>query len=53
MIEERYVELINKELDGLNTESESQELEKYLSENVEALTYYEDLLRTAERVETR
>ena len=47
MIEERYVELINKELDGLNTESESQELEKYLSENVEALTYYEDLLRTA------
>jgi hypothetical protein len=47
MIDERYVELINKELDGLNTESESKELEHFLSENHEALQYYEELLLAA------
>lgn len=47
MIDERYVELINKELDGFNTESESEELQRFLSENDEALQYYDELLRTA------
>jgi hypothetical protein len=47
MIDERYIELINKELDGFNTEAESKELEEYLSDNGEALQYYDELLRTA------
>lgn len=47
MMEERYVELINKEIDGLNTPSESQELKSYLSKNEEARKFYDDLLRTA------
>jgi hypothetical protein len=47
MIDKRYVELINKELDGFNTESESKELEQFLSENDEALKYYDELLRAA------
>ena len=47
MIDERYIELINKELDGFNTGSESKELEQFLSENDEALKYYDELLRTA------
>lgn len=47
MIDERYVELINKELDGLNTESESKELQQFLSENDEALQHYDELLRAA------
>jgi|GEM_PF-3184780 len=47
MIDERYVELINKELDGFNTESESKELQQFLSENGEALQYYDELLRAA------
>ena len=47
MIDERHIELINRELDGLNTESESKELEEFLSENDEALKYYDELLRTA------
>ena len=47
MIDERYVELINKELDGFNTEAESKELEEFLSDNSEALQYYDELLRAA------
>jgi hypothetical protein len=47
MIDERYVELINKELDGLNTVFESKELEQFMSENDEALKYYDELLRAA------
>jgi hypothetical protein len=47
MIDERYIELINQELDGFNTEAESQELEQYLSGSIEALQYYDELLRAA------
>ena len=47
MIDERYMELINKELDGVNSEAESKELEQVLSENGEALQYYDELLRAA------
>lgn len=47
MIDERYIELINKELDGCNTEAESQELEQFLSGSIEALQYYDELLREA------
>jgi len=47
MIDERYIELINKELDGFNTEAESKKLEDFLSDNAEALQYYDELLRAA------
>jgi hypothetical protein len=47
MIDDRTIELINKELDGLNSESESKELEVLLSENDEALKYYDEILRAA------
>jgi len=47
MIDERTIELINKELDGLNDETESKELEQLLGENEEALQYYDELLRAA------
>ena len=45
MIAERYIELINKELDGFNTESESKELRQFLSDNDEARRYYDELQR--------
>ena len=48
MIDERHIELINKELDGLNTEAESKELELCFSENDEALKYYDELLLAAQ-----
>jgi hypothetical protein len=46
-MEERYIELMNKEIDGLNDPSESHELQKYLDANKEARGFYEDLLRMA------
>jgi hypothetical protein len=47
MIDERTIELINRELDGCCSEEESRELEAFLSENEEALQYYDELLRAA------
>jgi hypothetical protein len=47
MIDERTRELINRELDGCCSEEESRELEAFLSENEEALQYYDELLRAA------
>jgi hypothetical protein len=43
MIEKRYIELINGELDGVNTPEESSELRSYLETHPEAQRYYDDL----------
>lgn len=42
MIEERYIELINKELDGENSPNESAALKSYLERNREANDLFED-----------
>ena len=42
-MEEQYIELINREIDGLNNPSESERLRKLLSSDDEARKYYEDL----------
>lgn len=46
-MDERYIELMNKEIDGLNTPSESHELQTYLDGNRDAKEYFEGLQRTA------
>jgi hypothetical protein len=46
-MEEKYVELMNREIDGLNSRAESAELEKYLHRNPEAGRYYRELLFVA------
>lgn len=43
MIERRYIELINGEIDGANSSDESSELRRYLETNPEARRYFEDL----------
>ncbi|MFQ5798291.1 MAG: hypothetical protein ACE5H0_06305 [Bacteroidota bacterium] len=43
MIEEKYLDLIHKEIDGLSTKSESAELSAYLANNLEAQDLYRDL----------
>ncbi len=47
MTEERIIELINKEIDGLNTAAEHQELMQSVSANEHAARLYRDLLGTA------
>ena len=46
-IEEKYIELMNREIDGLNSREESAELQKYLRRNPEAERYYRELLFVA------
>jgi len=46
-MEERYIELMNKEIDGLNTPSESRNLQTYLNSDSEAKNFFDDLQRTA------
>ncbi len=46
-MEEKYIELMNREIDGLNSRKESAELEKYLHRNPEAGKYYRELLFVA------
>jgi len=41
--EERYIELMNREIDGLNSHKESAELETHLRKNPEAERYYREL----------
>ena len=43
MIDKRYIELINGEVDGANTPEESSELRRYLEGHSEAQRYYEEL----------
>ncbi len=46
-IEEKYIELMNREIDGLNSRSESAGLKKHLRRNPEAERYYRELLFVA------
>ena len=48
MIHERYLELMNKELDGRTSSDESTELRRYLESNAEARTYYAELCSVVE-----
>ncbi len=50
-IDEHYIELINKEIDGLITSKEKVELSTYLQKNPEVIKLYEELRRTAELLE--
>jgi len=43
MIERRYIELINGEIDGANTPEESSELRRYLDTHPEAQRYHDEL----------
>jgi hypothetical protein len=43
MIEKRYIELINGEIDGVNTPEESSELRRYFDTHPEAQRYYDEL----------
>ncbi len=43
MIEEKYIELMNREIDGLNSSEESAELKRHLEENAEAERYFREL----------
>jgi hypothetical protein len=43
MIEKRYIELINGEIDGVNTPEESSELRRYFGSHPEAQQYYDEL----------
>jgi hypothetical protein len=47
MIPEKFTELINKEVDGLNSKEESRKLRGYLAKHPEARQLYEDLAKTA------
>lgn len=51
MTDERIIELINKEIDGLNTASEHQELMRSVSSNEHTARLYHDLLRTAKALQ--
>ena len=47
MIEEKYIELINKEIDGVNSPKDSAKLEEYLTKNTEAQELYSELVMTS------
>lgn len=50
MIDEKYVELINREIDGLNSEKESTELKEYLDRSPEAQQLWGELRAVSERL---
>lgn len=43
MINPKYIDLMNQELDGTNSPEQSQELERFLNSDQEARTYYSEL----------
>lgn len=43
MIQQKHIDLMNQELDGINTPTQSAELEEFLKEHEEARTYYREL----------
>ncbi|HYQ87579.1 MAG TPA: hypothetical protein VES59_10085 [Bacteroidota bacterium] len=45
MIEERYITLIHREVDGLNSAEESSDLRSYLSHDSGASDFYQDILK--------
>ncbi len=48
MIDKKYIELINKEIDGVITKVEQERLHSYLSTNPEAQNFYDELHQTSE-----
>ena len=46
MIDERYIELMSSEIDGVNTPAESDELRRHLAENLDAQRYYLELRKS-------
>ena len=48
MIPQKFIELINKEIDGLDSRAESRKLKGYLAKHAEAKRMYEDLAKTAD-----
>jgi len=47
MIDEKYIELINKEIDGIITSDEKARLHAYLERNFEAKNIYQEQIQTA------
>ncbi len=47
MIDKKYIELMNREIDHFITTGEKNDLHQYLSDNREAREYYDDLLSTS------
>jgi hypothetical protein len=47
MIQQKLIELINKEIDGLNSKEESRKLNLHLAKHPEARKLHEDLVKTA------
>lgn len=50
MVEEKYIELINKEIDGVNSPKEAARLKEYLARNPEAQNLYNNLVALANRL---
>jgi hypothetical protein len=50
MIDEKYFELMNKEIDSVITKAEKEKLQSYLSTNPEAQNFYIALHQTSERL---
>ena len=48
MIDKKYMDLINKEIDGVTTETEQERLYSYLSANSEAQKFHDELRQTSE-----
>jgi hypothetical protein len=48
MIDEKYLELVNKEIDGEITPKEKERLEKYIEENPELKQLYIDMIKTSD-----
>lgn len=48
IIKKKYIELINKEIDGVNTPEESKKLKAYLAESKEAHNYYNEMISVSE-----
>jgi hypothetical protein len=44
MLDEKYIDFMNQEIDGANSSEESSELKKHLASNPEARQYFDDLL---------
>jgi hypothetical protein len=51
MVDDKYTELINKEIDGVSTPEESAMLKEYLGKNPDAEKHFRELRRTCELIE--
>jgi len=52
MIDNKYIELMNKEIDGEITKAEQEKLNRYLSANPEAQNFYDELRQTSDLLGT-